>query len=100
LSEAVAPPVTGMKSTISPTPASVMNRVMRTAVSGKYSCLLVETSAVGLIRKWPPLSWSSSAPKMLGESKRGAQNQSIDPSVATRAEVWRSPMRPWSAMSG
>ncbi len=91
---------TGMKSTSSPTPASVMNRVTRTAVSGKYSCLLVNTSTVGRIRKCPPFSWSSNAPKTLGESKRGAQNQSTEPSVLTSALVWRSPMRPWSAMSG
>src|SRR4051794_10985905 len=37
---------------------------------------------------------------MLGESNRGAQNQSTEPSDATSADVWRSPMRPWSAMSG
>ena len=37
---------------------------------------------------------------MLGESNLGAQNQSMQPSVATSAEVWRSPMRPWSAMRG
>jgi hypothetical protein len=47
-----------------------------------------------------PRSRSSSAPKMLGESNRGAQNQSMEPSLATNAEVWRSPMRPWSTMSG
>ncbi|CAM5294365.1 hypothetical protein STANM309S_06097 [Streptomyces tanashiensis] len=34
-------PVTGMKSTTSPAPASVMKRVTRTAVSGWYSCLVV-----------------------------------------------------------
>ena len=36
----------------------------------------------------------------LGESNRGAQNQSIDPSSATSAAVCRSPMSPWSAMGG
>ena len=29
----------------------------------------------------------------------GEQNQSIDPSVVTRAAVCRSPMSPWSAMA-
>jgi len=90
----------GMKSTTSPTPASVRKRVMRMAVSGKYSCLVVTESAAGRTRKWPPLRWSKSAPNMLGESKRGAQNQSIDPSVLTRALVWRSPIKPWSAIDG
>ncbi len=37
---------------------------------------------------------------MLGESKRGAQNQSIEPSVVTSAQVWRSPIIPWSAIRG
>jgi len=32
--------------------------------------------------------------KMLAESRRGAQNQSIVPSVATSAVVCRSPIRP------
>ena len=31
-------PATGMKSVTSPTPSGVMNRVIRMAVSGKYSC--------------------------------------------------------------
>jgi hypothetical protein len=35
LSVAIGLVATGMKSTTSPTPASVMNRVMRIAVSGK-----------------------------------------------------------------
>ena len=32
---------------------------------------------------------SSSVPKTLGESKRGTQSQSIDPSGATSAPVWQ-----------
>ncbi len=50
-SDATLSLATGMKSTTSPTPASVKNRVTRTAVSGKYSCLLVYTSTDGRIRK-------------------------------------------------
>ena len=42
--------LTGMKSTTSPTPASVMKRVTRIAVSGKYSCLRVVTSLSGRTR--------------------------------------------------
>lgn len=34
-------PVTGMKSTTSPAPVSVMNRVTRIAVSGRYNCFVV-----------------------------------------------------------
>lgn len=83
-----------MKSITSPTPCSVRKRVMSIAVSGKYSCFVSKASARGRVLKWPPRSLSSSDPKMLGESKRGLQNQSMVPSVATRAEVWRSPMRP------
>ena len=37
---------------------------------------------------------------MLGESKRGEQNQSITPCVSTSAAVCRSPMSPWSAIAG
>lgn len=37
---------------------------------------------------------------MLGESKRGAANQSITPCEETSAAVWRSPISPWSAMGG
>ena len=37
-----------------------------------------------------PASRSSSVPKMLGESKRGTQSQSIAPSGATSAPVWQS----------
>ena len=50
LLEAIVP-ATGMKSTTSPTPASVMKRVTRAAVSGKYSCLLANASPVGRTRK-------------------------------------------------
>jgi hypothetical protein len=36
----------------------------------------------------------------LGESKRGQQNQSTQPSVVTSAAACRSPMSPWSAIGG
>ena len=52
------------------------------------------------MRKRPPPLASSSDAKTLGESKRGAQNQSMVPSVATSAAVCRSPISPWSAISG
>src|SRR6516162_4673692 len=52
------------------------------------------------MRKYPPRSASRSEAKMLGLSKRGLQNQSMTPSVLTSAAVWRSPIRPCSAMAG
>lgn len=64
-----------------------MNRVTRMAVSGKYNCLVVYASSAGAREKDPPFRLSSRAPKTLGESKRGQQNQSMVPSVATRAAV-------------
>ena len=57
---------TGMKSITSPTPPAVMNRVIRIAVSGKYSCLTTQSSPSAAIRKRPPLSWSSSDANTLG----------------------------------
>lgn len=93
-------PVTGMKSITSPAPDSVMNRVTRIAVSGKYNCFVVYVVFSGATRKCPPFSRSSSDPNTLGESKRGQQNQSIVPSVVTRAAVWRSPISPWFSIRG
>ena len=37
---------------------------------------------------------------MLGESKRGAQNQSMVPPVETKAAVCMFPIKPWSAING
>ena len=47
----------------------------------------------------PALSSSSSAPNTLGESNRGQQNQSIEPSVLTSAAVCRSPISPCSEIA-
>ena len=87
-----------MKSTISPTPPSVKKRVTRTAVPGRYSCLVVNASFDGRIEKRPPFSVSRIAPNRLGASKRSGQNQSIVPSLPTSATVWRSPMIPWCSI--
>jgi hypothetical protein len=46
-----SPSMTGMKSSTSPTPSGVMNRVISMAVSGKYSCLVTYPSVAGLIEK-------------------------------------------------
>lgn len=76
-----------MKSTTSPTPSAVKNRVIRAAESGKYICFDWYAPPAGRTRKWPPRASSSSAPKTLGESNRGQQNQSTDPSVLISAAV-------------
>ena len=91
---------TGMKSTTSAIPDSERNRVKRIAVSGMYICFVERTGATGANAKRPPRRSSSSDAKTLGESNRGQQNQSIVPSVATRATLCRSPIIPWSAMEG
>ena len=63
---------TGMKSMTSPTPPGVMNRVIRIAVSGKYSCLTTQSSLSAAIRKRPPRSRSSSEANTLGRVEAGA----------------------------
>ena len=45
-------------------------------------------------------SGSRRAPNTLGESKRGRQSQSMDPSIATRAAVRRFPMIPCLSIGG
>src|SRR4051794_16864353 len=47
-----------------------------------------------------PASRSSRLAKMLGESKRGTHSQSTEPSGATRAPVWQSDRKAYSAMGG
>src|SRR3712207_8756464 len=54
-----------------PIPAGVKKRVTRTAVSGRYICEDVYSVPAGQIRKCPPRSSSTMAPKTLGESNRG-----------------------------
>jgi hypothetical protein len=108
-----------MKSCTSQTPSASKKRVIRMFESGRYICLWalacargaawirrrttvasVLTSSSGATRKKPPRSASRSAAKTLGESKLGQQYQSIVPSTATSATVWRSPMTPCSAIGG
>ena len=89
---------TGMKSTSSQTPFGDRKRVMRTLVSGRYSCLQVASGSFGPMRKRPPRRSSRMRRRRSGESKRGQQYQSIVPSVATRATVCRSPMTPCSSI--
>src|SRR5947208_13748991 len=45
-----------------------------------------------------PAPRSSRVPNTLGESNRGTQSQSIDPSGATSAPVWQSDRKEYSAI--
>ena len=61
---------------------------------------MVYSVSIGATWKNPPCRRSSKAAKMLGESNRGAQNQSMVPSVDTSATVCKSPMSPCAAIGG
>jgi cytochrome d ubiquinol oxidase subunit II len=63
-------------------------------------CLQLMSGCSGASWKYPPRSTSSSAAKMLGESNRGAANQSMTPRDETSAAVCRSPTSPCSAIGG
>ena len=67
---------------------------------GRYNWRVVWSSPSGAIPKRPPVFGSSSAAKMLGESIRGAQNQSTAPSCEMSAVVCRSPIRPCCSIVG
>ena len=84
----------GMKSVTETIPEAVRKVVWRTLVSATYSCRVSMIVAVGLIRKWPPMSGSSMAAKTLGESNRGKQHQSMEPSVPTSAAEDMLPISP------
>src|ERR1700728_1650518 len=51
-------------------------------------------------RRKPPAPRSRIAANTLGESKRGGQSHSTVPSGATRAEVWQSERKAYSAIGG
>ena len=51
------------------------------------------------MRKCPPRSSSSTAPKTEGESKRGQQSQSMEPFTPTKATLLPSPMTPYLEVS-
>jgi hypothetical protein len=81
-----AVPATGMKSMTSPTPASERKRVIRAAVSGKYSCLVVKAAAtVGRTVQWPPRCCRA-APREWSESRSAAHRTS-------RRNRWWPPAR-------
>ena len=83
----------GMKSVMETTPVDVAKTVSRMLVSGRYDCSVAYV-ALGRMRNLPPISWSRIAAKTLGESKRGKQSQSTEPSVPTSAAEDMSPMSP------
>ena len=84
---------TGMQSVSSSTPSAVTKVVASTLVLGRYVRWMSCASASGATRKWPPCS-SSDRAKTDGESNRGKQSQSMDPSWPTRANEWQSPIIP------
>ena len=85
--------LTGMQSVSSSTPSVVVNVVASTLVAGRYVRRVSRTSATGATRKLPPPS-SSARANTDGESNRGKQSQSIDPSRPTSASEWQSPIIP------
>jgi hypothetical protein len=81
-----------MQSTTVTAPSAVVNVVSRTRLSGRYWRVMRTIGSSGARSQRPWSSVPSRAAKQAGESKRGKQSQSIDPSMPTRAAVWQSPM--------
>jgi hypothetical protein len=78
-------------------PPGVFHVVSRTFVPGTY------TRAVGTLipngaKRNVPAPRSRRLAKTLGESNFGTHNQSIPPSGATRAPVWQSERKAYSAI--
>ena len=82
----------GMKSTTRTTPPLVWNSVSRIRVPSRYRRCTRASGLVGAICQRPFWLVPSSAAKHAPESIRGRHNQSIDPSLPTRAPVWLSLM--------
>jgi hypothetical protein len=74
-------------------PVLVVKVVSRTKVFGRYPRSTVASGSTGLSFQRPLLRSPSSDAKQAPASKRGRHSQSMDPSRATRAAVWVSPMR-------
>jgi hypothetical protein len=83
-----------MKSDTSATPAAESHRVIRTLVSGTYSCFCADPDRSGAMENRPPRRRSSRAAKMVGESKLGNDMKSIELSLPTSATVCISPISP------
>src|SRR5262245_4685788 len=80
-------------------PDGVFHVVSITLVPGTYAREDGTLMPNGANRNMPD-SRSRRLPKMLGESKRGTQSQSTEPSGAMRAPVWQSDRNVYSAMGG
>ncbi len=81
-----------MKSITRTVPVGVSHSVSRTRLSPWYRRLSQSSAPSGASRQWPCSSSPSRAAKQLGESNRGRQSQSTEPSRPTSAAVCRSPM--------
>ena len=92
--------LTGMKSVTDTRPLSVRKVVSRTLVSGRYCWRVSSAPPAGAILKRPPTFRSRMAANTLGESKRGKQHQSIEPSVPTSAAEDMSPISPYGNIRG
>ena len=90
----MSPSRMGMKSVTVTTPVGVVKVVSRMLVSWTYAWCAPVYAPLGRMRNRPPMSWSRMAAKTLGESKRGRQHQSTEPSAPTSAAEDISPMRP------
>ena len=82
---------TGIQSVTSSTPEAVSKQVASTLVAGRYERSTPTTASPGAMEKWPPSS-SRTRPSTDGESKRGKQHQSMEPSRPTSPSEWQSPM--------
>ena len=82
----------GMQSTTVTAPPSVSKSVSRISVPSRYRRSTFRTSLWGAICQRPLSGVPNSAAKHAPESNRGKHSQSIDPSFATNAAVWQSPM--------
>jgi hypothetical protein len=81
-----------MQSITRTVPSSVSNSVSKTRVLPRYRREMRFASPRGLMLQVPFVSSPRSAANTAGESKRGAQSQSMDPFLATRAAVRMLPM--------
>ena len=89
------PSRTGMQSVTRTVPVAVSYSVSTTNVSGRYQRRvdrIADGPPAGAIFQNPCSSVPNILAKHEGESKCGRHNQSMEPSMPTRAAEWRSPM--------
>src|SRR6184192_4080687 len=80
-------------------PPGAPQLVSSTIVPGRYRRAAGTATPSGPSRN-VPASRSRIAPNTLGESNRGKHSHSTDPFGATRAHVWQSDRKPYSAIAG